>query len=178
MHRSKCSPRLWDYCLQYSSEIRSRTAYGKKNQKGRTGYEIITGNTPDISEWIQFEWYQPVWFIDEVASWSEEKKLWEGGLVYFTEWDKPCAIYYYASPVKWSPGLVCFSQLRKNYSAWNSKHLCNSWTKTSAQRLTESRALSWQGTGKELKRTLSLNTQITNPPTLSPQWTDHQFQVG
>ena len=28
MNKAKCSPRLWDYCLTYVSEIRSRTAFG------------------------------------------------------------------------------------------------------------------------------------------------------
>jgi hypothetical protein len=24
---------------------------------GRSGYEMVTGNTPDISEWLDFEFY-------------------------------------------------------------------------------------------------------------------------
>ena len=39
--------------LQYSSKAWLCTEYNAKNQKGRTGYEVITGNTPNISEWIQ-----------------------------------------------------------------------------------------------------------------------------
>ena len=74
MRKSKCSPRLWDYCLVYVSEIRSRTAFGNRKSKKRTGYEIVTGNTPDISEWADFTWYQPVWYLDDEASWPEEKQ--------------------------------------------------------------------------------------------------------
>ena len=53
--------RLWDYGLKWESEIMSRTARGPLE---RTGVERITGNTPDISEWIDFEMYDLVWFWD------------------------------------------------------------------------------------------------------------------
>ena len=36
-------------------------------------YEDVTGNTPDISEWAKFCWYQPVWYLDEVT-WPDGKK--------------------------------------------------------------------------------------------------------
>jgi hypothetical protein len=76
MKRSRCSPRLWDYAITYVSQIRSRTAFGTRKQKSRTGYEIVTGNTPDISEWAEFQWYQPVWFYDNTESWpTQQKKL-------------------------------------------------------------------------------------------------------
>jgi hypothetical protein len=29
---------------------------------GRTGFEIITGDTPDISEWVDFSFYDWVWY--------------------------------------------------------------------------------------------------------------------
>ena len=29
---------------------------------GRTPYEVVTGDTPDISEWIEFTFYQPIYF--------------------------------------------------------------------------------------------------------------------
>ena len=53
--------RLWDYGLVYESEIMSRTARGDDK---RTGIERITGDTPDISEWLDFDFYDPVWFWD------------------------------------------------------------------------------------------------------------------
>ncbi len=31
---------------------------------GRTPYEILTGNTPDISEYIEYEWNQPIWIFN------------------------------------------------------------------------------------------------------------------
>ena len=53
--------RLWDYGLIYESEIMSRTAKGDDK---RTGLERVTGDTPDISEWLDFEFYDPVWYWD------------------------------------------------------------------------------------------------------------------
>ena len=51
--------RLWDYGLVYEAEILSRTSRGSD---GRTGYERLTGKTPDISEWLHFGFYDLVWF--------------------------------------------------------------------------------------------------------------------
>jgi predicted GIY-YIG superfamily endonuclease len=46
--------RLWDFGLVHQSEIMSRMSRGRD---GRTGYESITGETPDISEWLDFDFY-------------------------------------------------------------------------------------------------------------------------
>jgi hypothetical protein len=53
--------RVWDYALVYDSEILSRTTQRKGD---RTGYEKITGETPDISEWCDFGFYDHVWYWD------------------------------------------------------------------------------------------------------------------
>jgi hypothetical protein len=31
--------------------------------QGRTPIEIISSKTPDISEWLEFKFYQPVWYL-------------------------------------------------------------------------------------------------------------------
>jgi hypothetical protein len=51
--------RLWDYGLVYEAELMSRTARGPDS---RPGVEIVTGDSVDISEWLDFEFYQPVWY--------------------------------------------------------------------------------------------------------------------
>jgi hypothetical protein len=53
--------RLWDYGLVHQAELKSRIARGKD---GRTGYEEVTGETPDISEWIDFDFYDLIWYHD------------------------------------------------------------------------------------------------------------------
>jgi len=58
--RTKGVPkRLWDYGLVWASEITNRTARGPE---ARTPLEAITGNTPDISEWLDFDFYDWCWF--------------------------------------------------------------------------------------------------------------------
>jgi hypothetical protein len=59
----KCVPkRLWDYGLVHQAEILSRISRGKS---GRTGIEEITGETPEISEWLDFDFYDLVWWLDQ-----------------------------------------------------------------------------------------------------------------
>jgi hypothetical protein len=43
--------------------------------KGRTPYEIVNGDTPDISEYSAFTWYEPVWCLDTTSYPQERKKL-------------------------------------------------------------------------------------------------------
>jgi hypothetical protein len=62
MLKSKVPPRLWDYGLVYESNILNRIPRGRHQ---RTGIEMVTGETPDISEWIDFEFYDRVWYYDQ-----------------------------------------------------------------------------------------------------------------
>jgi len=50
MHKKRVPEVLWCYCLEYVSEVRVFTA--KHGQDQRTPYESLTGETPDISEYI------------------------------------------------------------------------------------------------------------------------------
>jgi hypothetical protein len=52
---------LWDYSLVYEGELLTRMSRG---DDGRSGYEQVTGKTPDISEWLDFEFYDLVWWWD------------------------------------------------------------------------------------------------------------------
>jgi hypothetical protein len=67
-------PRFWDYVAEYVSEIRSRTAHPLYDLKGRTPIKHVTGETPDITEWLEYRMYQPVWYLDP-GDFPEEKKL-------------------------------------------------------------------------------------------------------
>jgi hypothetical protein len=33
---------------------------------GRTPYELVTGNTLDISEYVEFQWYEPVYYYEDM----------------------------------------------------------------------------------------------------------------
>jgi hypothetical protein len=61
MQKKKVPSRLWDYGLVNEGELLSMMSRGKD---GRSGHEEVTGNTPDISEWLDFEYYDLVWWWD------------------------------------------------------------------------------------------------------------------
>ena len=52
---------VWDYGLVWESEILSRMC---RNGTTCSGMERITGDTPDISEWLEFEFYDLCWYWD------------------------------------------------------------------------------------------------------------------
>lgn len=64
MDRTSCPLVLWDFCCLYTIELRNRIARPLPQLKGRTPYEILTGNTPDLSEYLEFSWYQPIWYYE------------------------------------------------------------------------------------------------------------------
>jgi hypothetical protein len=61
MQKKNVYSRLWDYGLVYEGELLTRMSRG---DDGRSGYEQVTGETPDISEWLDFEFYDLVWWWD------------------------------------------------------------------------------------------------------------------
>jgi hypothetical protein len=62
MHEKNILRRLWDYGLVYIAEIASITARGPT---GRPGMEEILGQMVDISEWLDFDFYDQVWYWDD-----------------------------------------------------------------------------------------------------------------
>ena len=61
MTKKKVPKVLWDFGLVYEGEILTRIARGRDR---RTGYEEVTGQTPEIGEWLDFEFYDLVWWWD------------------------------------------------------------------------------------------------------------------
>jgi len=64
MSRTNTPLPLWDFCCQYTVELRNRIARPLPQLHGRTPYEVLTGNTPDVSEYLEFCWFQPIWFYE------------------------------------------------------------------------------------------------------------------
>lgn len=73
MSKTSTPLRMWDFCAQYVSELRCMTAQPLFSLHGRTPYELVTGITPDISEYISFSWYQPVYYLNNM-NFPEEKE--------------------------------------------------------------------------------------------------------
>ncbi|GAX24495.1 hypothetical protein FisN_18Lu065 [Fistulifera solaris] len=60
MHKRNVPRRLWDYGLKWVSEIGNLTVNSSKYSDGRTPLECLTGETPDISEYTDFGFYDYV----------------------------------------------------------------------------------------------------------------------
>ena len=63
--------RLWDYGLVYESEILSRISRAPNE---RSGIEQLTGETPDISEWLDFSFYDLVRYHKASNDTSTDKR--------------------------------------------------------------------------------------------------------
>jgi hypothetical protein len=74
MSHSKTPLRLWDFCALYVAELRCLTTQPLFSLHGWTPYELVTGNTPDISEYIAFEWYQPIYYYDR-SNFPEDREI-------------------------------------------------------------------------------------------------------
>jgi len=61
MQEHNIPTQLWDYGLVYVAEIQSLLARGASQ---RPGVEEIMGQTTDISEWLEFDFYDRVWYWD------------------------------------------------------------------------------------------------------------------
>ena len=70
--------RLWDYCWIYCSELKSLTATKHTYLDNRTPYEKIFSYTPDISERINFSWYEWIWYHDPVDNIKVNLGRWLG----------------------------------------------------------------------------------------------------
>ena len=53
--------RLWDFTLMHSTKVRQFLPRDKLG--GRTPFESVTGKTPDISEFLDFDMYDMVWYF-------------------------------------------------------------------------------------------------------------------
>ncbi len=61
MQKKNVYSRSWDYCLVYKGKLLTRISHG---DNGRSGYQQVTGKIPNISEWLDFEFYDLVWCWD------------------------------------------------------------------------------------------------------------------
>jgi hypothetical protein len=65
---------LWDYCTIYQCELCNLIAHPLYQLNGRTPYELVVGRTPDISEYLDFSWYDNVWYYDQDAPFPTERR--------------------------------------------------------------------------------------------------------
>jgi hypothetical protein len=70
--------RLWDYGIVWACEIMSLTSNTTFNLDGRTPLEQITGETPDISEYLDFGFYDWAWYKDNAGLGENKMGRWLG----------------------------------------------------------------------------------------------------
>lgn len=67
--------RLWDYCGEWVvAAIRRLTAHDMHSLHDGVPCEAVKGNTPDISECAQFDWYQYVWYHDPAVQFLHDPR--------------------------------------------------------------------------------------------------------
>ena len=59
--RTNCPRGLWNYGLPHFAKLMQLTASNAADLDGRTPLGALTGKTPDISQYLDFAWYDWVW---------------------------------------------------------------------------------------------------------------------
>ena len=65
--RTNCPKALWNYGLPHFAKLMQLTASHVASLQGRTPVEAVTGETPDISQYLDFGWYDWVWFKENAG---------------------------------------------------------------------------------------------------------------
>lgn len=78
MFKTNCPKRLWTYGVPYVCALMRMTASHTGRLQGRTPTEAILGETPDISEYLDFGFYDWVWFKRDAGIGEIEIGKWLG----------------------------------------------------------------------------------------------------
>jgi hypothetical protein len=62
MDNNRVPLRLWDYAQEHAVDVHNHTA--RRALDWKTPLEVETGDTPDVSHLLFFDFYQPVWYWD------------------------------------------------------------------------------------------------------------------
>jgi hypothetical protein len=65
---------FWCYAAEWAARVTSLVAHDLPVLRTRTPEEVVTGRTPDISEFAHYSWYDWVWYRDQ-ASFPEPRIL-------------------------------------------------------------------------------------------------------
>ena len=74
MSKTSAPKCLRDYCTKYQCKLRNLKAHPHFKLQGRTPYECVVGRTPDISEYLDYQWYKTVWYRDHDVNFPEDKR--------------------------------------------------------------------------------------------------------
>jgi hypothetical protein len=78
MVKEKVPHRLWDYGFRWVCEVQNRTANSARGLNGRCPLEKITGESFDITEYLDFGFYDWVWFKENAGLGETKLGRWLG----------------------------------------------------------------------------------------------------
>ena len=78
MHRKSVPRRLWEYGLKWVSEVHVQTSSDAVDLKGSTPLERVTGDTVDISEYLDFGFCDWCWYHENVGLGPTKLGRWLG----------------------------------------------------------------------------------------------------
>ena len=78
MKKTNTPVRLWDYCWEYVTALKVLTATRHFMLDERTPFEKVYGHTPNITEYIQYRWYEWIWFYDIIELNKKSLGRWLG----------------------------------------------------------------------------------------------------
>ena len=78
MRKKGVPPRIWDFGLVWICKTGNITVLSSRYASGRTPLEIITGETPDISKYIDFGFYDWVSYRTNAGLGEESLGKWLG----------------------------------------------------------------------------------------------------
>ena len=65
--RTNCPRALWNYGIPHFAKIMQLTASNAAGLNGKTPIGALTGETPDISQYLDFGWYDWVWYKENAG---------------------------------------------------------------------------------------------------------------
>ena len=78
MLKKKVPKWLWDYGIKWVCEVMQHTASTSGDLSGRTTLEQLTGETPEISEYLDFTFYDWCWYNDNAGLGETKLGRWLG----------------------------------------------------------------------------------------------------
>lgn len=75
MAANKVPHRLWDFCVKWSSDVCNKTSSNRFVLDGRTPYEAVLGHTPDISSISTFNFYEPIWYLEQTEEFPKPRRM-------------------------------------------------------------------------------------------------------
>ena len=78
MLKKKVPKRLWDYGIKWVCEVMQRTASTSGDLSGRTALEQLTGETPEISEYLDYTFNDWCWYNDNAGLGETKLGQWLG----------------------------------------------------------------------------------------------------